>query len=74
MKYTRIVSIAFGLAVTVVFSDFGDSSVDLFVCIWTLVEQKYALSARVKEAIYETLNANHVEIPFPQRDLHIINH
>ena len=60
--------------VTVVFSDFGDSSVDLFVCIWTLVEQKYALSARVKEAIYETLNANHIEIPFPQRDLHIINH
>lgn len=58
--------------ISVVFSNFGESSVDLFVCIWMLVEEKYALSGRVKETIYETLNRNHVEIPFPQRDLHII--
>jgi len=58
--------------INVVFSDFGESSVDLFVCIWMLVEEKYALSGRVKETIYETLNRNHIEIPFPQRDLHIV--
>ncbi len=58
--------------VSVVFSDFGESSVDLFVCVWMLVEEKYALAGQVKETIYDTLNRNHIEIPFPQRDLHII--
>ena len=58
--------------VTVAFADFGESSVDLKVCIWMLVEQKNTISARVKEAIYNALNQNHIEIPFPQRDLHII--
>ena len=61
-----------GRPVNVIFSGFGDSSVDLFVCVWMLVEEKYVLSARVKETIYETLNKHHIEIPFPQRDLHII--
>lgn len=59
-------------SVSVLFSDFGDSSVDLFVCVWMLVEEKYALAGRVKETIYETLNANHISIPFPQRDIRII--
>ena len=58
--------------VSVLFSDFGESSVDLYVCVWMLVEEKYVLAGRVKEVIYDTLNRNHIEIPFPQRDLHII--
>ena len=58
--------------VSVVFSDFGESSVDLFVCVWMLVEEKYVLAGQIKETIYDTLNRNHIEIPFPQRDLHII--
>ena len=58
--------------ITVVFSDFGESSVVLFVCIWMLVQEKYALSARVKETIYDTLNKHHIEIPFPQRDVHLV--
>lgn len=57
----------------VAFVDFGDSSVDLAVCIWMLVEEKVALTSRVKEIIYNTLNANNIEIPFPQRDVHIKN-
>lgn len=57
--------------VSVVFSDFGESSVDLFVCVWMLVEQKIALAGRVKETIYQALNKNQIEIPFPQRDVHI---
>ncbi len=57
--------------VGVVFDNFGDNSVNLFVTYWVLVEQKFAVTGRVKEAIYNTLNAHHVEIPFPQRDLHI---
>ena len=54
------------------FADFGDSSVDLKILVWMLVEEKYALTARIKEAIYNTLNKNNIEIPFPQRDVHII--
>jgi len=57
---------------TILFSDFGDSSVDLKVCIWMLVEEKIELTGRIKEVIYETLNKNNIEIPFPQRDVHII--
>ena len=55
------------------FVNFGESSVDLAVCIWMLVEEKVALTGRVKEIIYNTLNANNIEIPFPQRDVHIKN-
>ena len=57
----------------VAFSDFGDSSIDLNVKIWMLVEQKIPLTAKVKEVIYDALNAHNIEIPFPQRDVHIIN-
>ena len=57
----------------VAFVGFGESSVDLAVCIWMLVEEKIALTGRVKEIIYNTLNRNHIEIPFPQRDVHIKN-
>lgn len=60
------------LGVKVAFRDFGESSVDLDVCVWMLVEEKVALTARIKETIYNTLNEHHIEIPFPQRDVHII--
>ncbi len=59
------------IPVSVAFSDFGDSSVDLKVCVWMLVEEKIALTSRIKEAIYNTLNQNNIEIPFPQQDVHI---
>ena len=59
------------IPITVAFSEFGESSVDLKVCIWMLVEQKLSITARVKEIIYNTLNQNNIEIPFPQRDIHI---
>ena len=59
------------IPVSVSFSDFGDSSVDLKVCVWMLVEEKLALTARIKETIYNTLGKNNIEIPFPQRDVHI---
>ena len=57
--------------VGVVFDEFGDNSVNLFVTYWVLVEQKFIVTGKVKEAIYNTLNAHNIEIPFPQRDLHI---
>ncbi len=57
--------------IDVVFDDFGDNSVNLFVTYWVLVEEKFGMTGRIKEAIYNTLNAHHIEIPFPQRDVYI---
>ena len=55
----------------VIFNDFGDSSVDLFVTCWILVEEKAVVIAQIKEVIYNTLNKNNIEIPFPQQDIYI---
>ena len=57
---------------SVAFADFGESSIDLKVCIWMLVEEKLSLTGQFKEIIYNTLTQNGIEIPFPQRDVHII--
>ena len=57
--------------VTVVFDEFGDNSVNLYVMYWVLAEDKFAVGCEVKEAVYDTLNANGIEIPFPQRDVYI---
>ena len=57
--------------INVMLDGFGDSSVDLFVTFWGLVERKLTLSGKAKEIIYNTLNANNVEIPFPQRTVYI---
>ncbi len=58
--------------ITVTFADFGDSSVDLSVKQMVLVQEKYRFISEAKEIIYNTLNANGINIPFPQRDIHVI--
>lgn len=55
----------------VVFNDFGDSSVDLLLCVWVLVEDGASFKARAREIIYNTLTRNNIEIPFPQCDLNV---
>ncbi len=59
--------------ISVVFDDFGDNSVNLYVSFWVLVEEKFVIIGRIKEAIYNTLNEHNIEIPFPQRDVHIVS-
>ena len=49
----------------------GESSIDLVVVYWTLVEEKSVFDLKVKETIYKTLSANGIEIPFPQRDIRL---
>ncbi|MBQ7742627.1 MAG: mechanosensitive ion channel family protein [Bacteroidaceae bacterium] len=56
----------------VYFESFGDSSVNLFFTCWVLVEERFFLLGRINEAIYNALNKNGIAIPFPQRDVHII--
>jgi len=53
------------------FKDFGDNSVNLSVYQYITVEEHYTYPARAKELIYNALNKNGIEIPFPQRDLYI---
>ena len=57
--------------VQVLFQNFGDSSVDLLVIVWVRVASQAADIARIKENIYDVLNDNGIEIPFPQADVHI---
>ena len=59
----------FGIQVR--FDDFGDNSVNLTVLQCITVEEHYTYPARAKELIYNALNDHGIEIPFPQRDLHI---
>ena len=53
-------------------NEFGSSSVDLYVTIWASVEDKFRITGVAKEIIYNTLSKNNIEIPFPQRSVHII--
>lgn len=50
---------------------FADSSVNLFVVLYTTVETHYTFPARALEAIYNAFYENGIEIPFPQRDVYI---
>lgn len=59
--------------VNVVFSDFGADSIDFKVLVWVPVMTRTYADGEIKEAIYNCLNENNIEIPFPQRDIHIIN-
>lgn len=59
--------------VNVVFSNFGADSIDFKVLVWVPVLTRTYADGEIKEAIYNCLNENNIEIPFPQRDIHIIN-
>jgi small-conductance mechanosensitive channel len=57
----------------VVFHDFGDSSLDFLLRVWT--ETKVPVPAVLKSdlyfAIFEEFRRLNIELPFPQRDLHV---
>ena len=54
----------------VVLKEFGDSALILKVIVWVNVFTQYLDDGEVLEAIYDALNANNIEIPFPQVDVH----
>ena len=72
-KYGRqIVDPSFGKdGITVVFDEFADSSVNIAVKQFVIVEEKAGYIAATQEKIYNALNEAGIEIPFPQRDVHI---
>ncbi len=67
----KIVDEKLGVYVTV--EEFGDNSVDIAVKQFVLVPQRNSYLARAREVIYNALKEAGIEIPFPQRDIHIIN-
>ena len=59
--------------VNVIFSEFGDSCVNLKLSCWVSVKKRVASDGEIRECIYKTLNDNNIEIPFPQQDIYIKN-
>ena len=55
------------------FDDFGDSSVNVAVRQYVLVSEQIEYRYQCKELIYKILAENGITIPFPQRDVHIID-
>lgn len=58
---------------SVVFKDFGDSSLDFELRVWTdsLPDRPSAFKSPLYFAIWDKFKKHGVEIPFPQRDLHM---
>ena len=57
----------------VMFTGFGDSSLDFKLRAWTRsqLHQKDAFISQINFAIHDRLKEHGIQIPFPQRDLHI---
>ena len=57
----------------VVFMGFGDSSLDFELRVWTerLVTKPYIFASRLYFEVFAAFKREGIEIPFPQRDLHL---
>ena len=56
---------------SVLFKEFGDNSINFkFVC-WVDVTKQVVTESMIMESIYNTLNENDIEMPFPKRDVYI---
>ena len=53
-------------------SEMGDSSVNFNLFVWADAPKKSYVVSDVLKCVYDTLNANGISIPFPQRDIHLI--
>ena len=54
-----------------VVGELGDSSINFKMFVWTNAARKADVISDVLRTIYDTLNQNGIEIPFPQQDVHI---
>ena len=59
----------------VLFKGFGESSLDFNLRVWTreYINRPNVLKSQIYYAVFEKFKKHNVEIPFPQRDLHIKN-
>ena len=52
-------------------NDLGDSSVNIIVRVWAPVSEWFGLKTKMLWQIKKTLEENGIEVPFPQRVLHL---
>ena len=57
----------------VLFIGYGDSAINFELAVWSsmMVDKPLRFKSSIYYAIHKTLEANKIEIPFPQRDLHL---
>ena len=57
----------------VIFTEFGDSTLNFELRVWTVqqVQTPSRLKSDLYFAIFEAFRKENIELPFPQRDLHI---
>jgi small-conductance mechanosensitive channel len=55
------------------FVGYGDSSINFELAVWSTLtlDKPLRFKSRIYYAMHKALEENHIEIPFPQRDLHI---
>ena len=56
-----------------VVSEMADSSINFKLFVWADAPKKSYVVSDVLKCVYDTLNDHGIQIPFPQRDVHIIN-
>ena len=59
--------------VKAVVSEMGDSGVNFNLFVWSDPVKKSYVVSDVLKCVYDTLNQHNIAIPFPQRDVHIID-
>jgi small conductance mechanosensitive channel len=58
---------------SVVVNSLGDSSINISVALWTTLQDYGAAQHEIYLAIIERFREKNIEIPFPQRDIHLLN-
>jgi len=53
--------------------EFADSAINIGLRYWVPTQNYFQTRFKVNEAIHRTLAENKITIPFPQRDVHLIN-
>lgn len=51
---------------------FGESSLDFMLRAWTPVDTYIQVASDLRVSIAEAFESANIEIPFPQRDIHLI--
>ena len=55
------------------FAGFGDNSIDFKILAWVDSRKQSDAESDIMEAVYNALNDKNIEIPYPQRDIHIVS-
>ena len=56
----------------VLFADFGDSALIFKLRVWTLVDHMARVETQIRFDIERLFRERHIEMPFPQHDVHIV--